>query len=217
MQRQLISAALAVIVFTVLLGLAYPLAITGISQVAFTHAADGSQITRDGKVVGSSLTGQDFSRPVLGKDGKPQKDADGNAVTEPDPKYFQERPSVTGYNPAGTYFANRGPNQVATRDLTRQHLQAFLALERPYDAGLTASDVPVDAATFSASGVDPHVSPANAAIQAHRIAAVRHLPLARVQHLIDAHTDDRSLGFLGEPGVNVVELNLQLDQEAPVS
>ena len=75
----------------------------------------------------------------------------------------------------------------------------------------------VDAATFSASGVDPHVSPANAAIQAHRIAAVRHLPLARVQHLIDAHTDDRSLGFLGEPGVNVVELNLQLDQEAPVS
>ena len=173
MQRQLISAALAVIVFTVLLGLAYPLAITGISQVAFTHAADGSQITRDGKVVGSSLTGQDFSKPVLGKDGKPAKDSDGNAVTEPDPRYFQERPSVTGYNPAGTYFSNRGPNSAVAAYAYRDNVRAYLDLERPYTPGLTAGKIPVDGVTTSASGVDPHISPATARLQVARVARER--------------------------------------------
>jgi potassium-transporting ATPase KdpC subunit len=213
MRRQLVTAVLAMLVFTVLLGLVYPLVVTGISQVAFNHAANGSEITQDGKVVGSELIGADYSRPVLGADGKPKKDSDGDPVTEPDPKEFQSRPSVSGNSATATYFANRGPNQVATRDLTKAHLDAYLALEKPYDTALVAGDVPVDAVTFSASGVDPHISQANARIQAHRIAAVRRLPLARVNQLIADNTDGRFLGVFGEPGVNVAVLNHVLDQE----
>jgi K+-transporting ATPase ATPase C chain len=214
MRKDLIRSSIAVVVFTVLLGLAYPLVMTGVSQVVFPGNADGSLIRQDGKVVGSHLLARDFSRPVLGADGKPEKDADGNPVTEPDPKYFQARPSATGYSGTATFFANRGPNQGSTRDLTRQHLEAYLQLERPFSPGLRASQVPVDAATFSASGVDPDISEANAAIQARRIAAVRRLPLARVRALIKEHTDGRALGIFGEPGVNVTDLNLALDQEA---
>jgi K+-transporting ATPase ATPase C chain len=213
-RRQLLTAVVAMVAFTLLLGLAYPLVVTGISQVAFNHAANGSKIEQDGKLVGSELLGGDYSRPVLAADGTPKKDADGEPVTEPDPRYFQSRPSVTGYSGTATYFANRGPNQAATRDLTRQHLQAFLDLNTPYDAGLTAQDVPVDAVTFSGSGVDPHISQANARIQAHRVAAVRKLPLAQVDQLVDDHTDGRFLGVFGEPGVNVATLNHALDQEA---
>jgi len=214
MRRQLLTAVVAMLAFTVLLGLAYPLVVTGIAQVAFPHAANGSQITQDGKLVGSELLGGDYSRPVLDAAGQPTKDADGEPVTEPDPRYFQSRPSVTGYSGTATYFANRGPNQAATRDLTRQHLQAFLALNAPYDAGLTAEDVPVDAVTFSGSGVDPHISQANARIQAHRVAAVRRLPPEQVDQLVADHTDGRFLGVFGEPGVNVATLNHALDQEA---
>jgi potassium-transporting ATPase KdpC subunit len=214
MRKDLIRSSIAVVVFTVLLGLAYPLVMTGVSQVVFPDKADGSLIRQDGKVVGSHLLARDFSRPVLGPDGKPRKDADGNPVTEPDPKYFQARPSATGYSATVTFFANRGPNQGSTRDLTRQHLVAYLALERPFSPGLKASQVPVDAATFSASGVDPDISKANAAIQARRVATVRKLPLARVRALIKANTDGRGLGIFGEPGVNVTDLNLALDQEA---
>ena len=214
MRKDLIRSSIAVVVFTVLLGLAYPLVMTGVSQVVFPGNADGSLIRQDGKVIGSHLLARDFSRPVLGADGKPEKDPEGNPVTEPDPKYFQARPSVTGYSGSTTYFANRGPNQASTRDLTRQHLEAYLQLERPFSPGLKASQVPVDAATFSASGVDPDISEANAAIQARRIASVRKLPLARVRELIKEHTDGRALGIFGEPGVNVTDLNLALDQEA---
>lgn len=214
MRKDLLRGSLVVIVLTVLLGLAYPLAMTGIAQVAFPDRADGSLIRQDGRVVGSTLLGQAWQRPVLDAAGRPEKDADGSDVTEPDPRYFQPRPSATGYSPSVTYFANRGPNQAATRDLTRQHLQAYLDLEQPYDPELTAADVPIDAATFSASGVDPHISKANAAIQARRIAAVRHLTPARVRQLIDDHTDGRGLGVFGEPGVNVTTLNHALDQEA---
>jgi K+-transporting ATPase ATPase C chain len=170
-----------------------------------------------GKVVGSSLLGQDFSRPVLDKNGKPMKDSDGNPIAEPDPKWFQERPSADSYNPAGTFFANRGPNQASAVVFYKEGLKSYLALERPYDAGLTAAQVPVDAVTTSASGVDPHISQANALIQAHRIAAVRHLSLARVNELIAQHTDGRFAGFLGEPGVNVLGLNIALDKEAPLT
>ncbi len=216
MRRDLVTSALAVVVFTLLLGLAYPFGVWAIGQVAFKHAADGSQIVMDGRLVGSSLLGQDFSMPVLDKHGKPERDARGNPVTQPDPKYFQERPSADRYNPAGTFFSNRGPNQASAVAFYRAGLASYLALERPYDPGLTAAQVPVDAVTTSASGVDPHISQANAAIQAHRIAAVRHLPLARVKQLIAAHTDGRFAGFLGEPGVNVLELNIALDKEAPV-
>src|SRR5690349_5951349 len=114
-----------------------------------------------------------------------------------------------------TGFSNRGPNSAVGRFFFRDQLAAYMALEGRFDPGLTKADVPVDAVTTSASGVDPHISKANAAIQAHRIAAVRHLPLARVDQLIADHTDGRFLGVIGEPGVNVLELNLALDKEAP--
>jgi K+-transporting ATPase ATPase C chain len=217
MRRDLTTSVLAVVVFTVLLGLLYPFAVWGIGQVAFPGKADGSQIHMNGKLIGSSLIGQDFSRPVIDRSGKPKEDEDGNVITEPDPKWFQGRPSATGYSPSATYFGNHGPNQGSTVELYKANLAGYLALERPYADGLTAAQVPVDAVTTSASGVDPHISQANALIQAHRIAAVRHLPLDRVSQLIDDHTDGRFAGLLGEPGVNVVELNIALDKEAPAT
>jgi K+-transporting ATPase ATPase C chain len=191
MRRDLVSSALAIVAMTITLGLAYPLAITGIAQVAFHGRANGSQIHRDGKLVGSRLLAQDFKG---------------------DPRYFQSRPSTaTGYAPDATAFTNLGPNSKDARDAFHKSLAAYLKRERPYDPGLTGRGVPVDAVTSSASGVDPHISPANAAIQAHRVASVRQLPLARVRQLISDHTDGRSLGVLGEPGVNVLELDLALD------
>lgn len=193
MSKDLLRGSLLVIAVTVLLGLVYPLAMTGVSQVVFPHKADGSLIRRDGKVVGSTLLAADV------KNAK---------------RYFHPRPSATGYSASVTYFANRGPNQAATRDLTRQHLDGYLATERPYSPGLTAAQVPADAATFSASGVDPDISKANAAIQARRVAAVRRVPLERVTELIAANTDGRGLGIFGEPGVNVTTLNQALDREA---
>jgi K+-transporting ATPase ATPase C chain len=214
MRKDLIRGSLVVVTLTVLLGLVYPLVMTAISQVAFPGKADGSLIRQHGQVVGSTLLGQAWQKPVLDAAGKPKIDAAGKAVTEPDPRYFQPRPSVTGYSASVTYFANRGPDQGSTRALTRQHLEAYLSLEKPYDPALTPPEVPVDAATFSASGVDPDISAANAAIQAHRIAAVRHLPLARVRQLIKQNTDGRGLGVFGEPGVNTTTLNHALDQEA---
>lgn len=216
MRRDLLTSLIGVVVLTVVLGVIYPLAITGISQVVFPGKANGSKLSVDGKVVGSSLIGQSFSRPVIGKDGKPKLDAEGEEVLAPDPAYFQPRPSATGYAPDVTYFSNLGPNSVEAREAVREYLAAYVALEKPYDHGLTKDRVPVDAVTESASGVDPHISQANAWIQAHRIAAVRKLPLARVDDLISAHTDGRFLGLLGEPGVNVLRLNIALDKEAPL-
>jgi potassium-transporting ATPase KdpC subunit len=214
MRRDLIASALAVLVFTVVFGLAYPLATTGAAQVLFPNKADGSQVMRDGKVVGSRLIGQEFQKPVLLPDGKPKTDKDGNPVLEPDPRYFQSRPSATGYSPSVTFFNNLGPNQKELRNMFRANLAAYLKRERPTDPGLRVSDVPVDAVTTSASGVDPQISQANARIQARRVARARNMPLARVSELIGHNTDGRALGFLGEPGVNVLELNLALDKEA---
>jgi K+-transporting ATPase ATPase C chain len=215
MRRDLISGLLAVIVLTVVLGVVYPLAVTGVAQVVFPGKADGSLIEVDGKVVGSSLIGQSFSRPLVGKDGKPVLDGEGEEALAPDTAYFQPRPSATGYSGNVTYFANVGPNSVEGREEVRENLASYVALEKPYDRGLTKDRVPVDAVTNSASGVDPHISEANARIQAHRIAAVRKLPLAQVEDLVSAHTDGRFLGLLGEPGVNVLMLNIALDKEAP--
>jgi K+-transporting ATPase ATPase C chain len=206
MRRDLISALLAVLVMTVLLGVAYPLVVTGIAQVGFPGNANGQQIKAGGKVVGSRLVGQ----AVVIDTGR--KDKDGNPITRPDPRYFQPRPSPTGYNPAATFFSNRGPNQVSARDFFHEQLQAYLGFEGSYSPGLTAASVPVDAVTTSGSGVDRHISEANAAIQAHRIASVRHLPLAQVTALVHRYTDGRFLGVFGEPGVNVTELNLALDR-----
>jgi len=194
MRRDLTTSVLAVVVFTLLLGVAYPIGVWAIGQVAFNDAANGSQIHLNGRLVGSSLLGQNFS---------------GRRAAA----YFQSRPSQTDYDPAGTFFSNRGPNQASAVAFYKQQLARYLARERRYDPGLTKADVPVDAVTTSGSGVDPHISQANALIQAHRVAAVRDLDLARVHQLIDEHTDGRFVGFLGEPGVNVLELNIALDQE----
>ena len=212
MRRDLVTSVLAILAVTVVFGLAYPLVVTGISQVAFHGRAGGSLIHQDGKVVGSRLLAQDFRKPVLGANGKPKTDKDGNPILTPDTRYFQPRPSTaTSYNAASTAFTNLGPNSKAARDTFKANLQAYLRLEGRFNPGLKAAQVPVDAVTSSASGVDPQISVANADIQARRVAAVRRLPLAQVSQLIDANTDGRSLGVLGEAGVNVLELNLALD------
>lgn len=194
MRRDLLTSLLAVIALTVALGLVYPLAITGIAQVAFPSAANGSKVSLDGRVVGSELIGQEFK---------------GKA-------YFHSRPSATEYSADVTFFGNAGPNSAELRDAIRENLAAYVKREKPYDKTLTREQVPVDAVTESASGVDPHISPANARIQAHRIAAVRRLPLTEVEELVSDHTDDRSLGVLGEAGVNVLQLNIALEEEAPL-
>lgn len=213
MRKDLTTSLLAIIVMTVFLGLVYPLAITGISQVVFPGKADGSKVSFDGKVVGSSLIGQSFSRPLLDKNGKPVLDEE-EEVLVPIRSYFQPRPSATGYSGNVTYFGNAGPNSAEAREEVREYMKSYLQLEKPFDKSLTSEGIPVDAVTQSASGVDPHISEANARIQAHRIAAVRHIPLTQVEDLIAAHTDGRFLGVLGEPGVNVLELNIALDEEA---
>jgi potassium-transporting ATPase KdpC subunit len=213
MRRDLLTAFLAVIVLTILFGLAYPLVVTGISQVAFHGRANGEQVKVNGRLVGSKLIAQDFRVPVIGKNGKPEVDKDGNPILTPDKRYFQPRPSTaTNYNAAASAFTNLGPNSKDARDTFKANLDGYLQLERPFDPGLKARHVPIDAVTSSASGVDPQISQANAAIQAHRIAAMRRLPLATVQKLIERYTDGRFLGVLGEPGVNVLELNLALDR-----
>jgi len=191
MRRAAVSSILAVIGFTLVFGLAYPLAMTGIAQLAFPGKANGSRLSANGRLVGSSLIGQDFAH---------------------DRRYFQSRPSQTGYAANATAFSNLGPNSVAEREAVRRNLAAYLRLEKPYDRSLTREGVPVDAITMSASGVDPEISPANARIQAHRVAALRRLPLSRVEELIGAHTSGRFLGVFGEPGVNVLKLNLALDR-----
>ena len=207
--KDLTTGAIAIVLFTIVLGIGYPLAITGLAQVAFGDKANGSQIKQGDNVVGSRLIG--VSQTL--DSGK--KDADGAPITKPDPAYFQPRPSATGYSAEATFFANRGPNSAAARLFYRDGLAAYLALEGPYNPGLTTAGVPVDAVTASASGVDPHISKANAEIQARRVAAVRKLALQRVQQLIGDSTDGRFFGVIGEPGVNVPELNLALGKEAP--
>jgi potassium-transporting ATPase KdpC subunit len=220
MKNNIVTSIIAIIVFTVLLGLVYPLAITGISQVAFPGDANGQQIHLNGKLVGSKLIGQNFSSPVIGKNGKPEE-KEGELVTEADPRYFQTRPSATeggADNAAASTFSNHGPNSVKTKEANEENIKAYLELNKnpttktEYDPGLTVARIPVDAVNSSASGLDPEISPANAWIQAHRVAAVRRLSLATVDGLIAKHTSGRGLGFSGEEGVNVLELNLALDR-----
>ena len=216
MRRDIVGSVVAIVVLTIGFGLVYPLVMTGVAQVTFKDQANGSQVERNGKVVGSSLIGQDFRKPVLDANGQPTKDQDGNPVLEADPAWFQSRPSQSSYSASVTFFSNLGPNQKDLADQVKANLDSYLALERPFTPGLIADRVPVDAVTSSASGVDPHISAANARIQANRIAAVRKAPLDRVLALIRDHTDGRSLGVLGEPGVNVLALNLALDKEFPL-
>jgi K+-transporting ATPase ATPase C chain len=215
MKRDIITSAIGILVLTLILGILYPLLMTGISQGVFPGNANGQQIKVGGKLVGSRIIGQQFADQVV-KNGKPQVDKMGNPVTNPDPKYFQSRPSATvpPYAANGSTFSNLGPNNTATRDAIVANIQAYLALEKPYVPSLTAAHVPVDAVNTSGSGLDPDISQANARIQAHRIAAVRHLTLAQVYSLIDKYTHGRGLGFSGERGVDVLELNLALDRIA---
>ena len=191
MVRDLKSSVIAVVVLTLVLGLGLPALFTGFAQVAFSSQADGSLIKVDGTIVGSRLAAQGFAKA----------------------KYFHERPSATSpaYNAGATTFANLGPTNPDLAKAVKTQAAAILKLERPYNPGMTFHDIPVDAVTTSGSGIDPDISPAYAALQSHRVAAVRHVPLATVQQLISDNTDGRSWGFFGEPGVNVLKLNLALD------
>lgn len=193
--RSIGRAILAAVAITVVFGFAFPLLVTGVAQLFFQDKANGSLITVNGRVVGSRLEAQAFTKPI----------------------YFHPRPSGTTppYDGALTTFANLGPTNPALGRNVAAQAKAILKLEGPYNPGLTLGDIPVDAVTTSGSGIDPDISPAYAELQARRIAAMRRLPLSRVQSLISQKTDDRSLGFLGEPGVNVLALNLALDREAP--
>jgi K+-transporting ATPase ATPase C chain len=195
MLRDLRASVIAIVVLTLAFGFAYPAVMTGFAQIAFKDKANGSLITRDGKIVGSRLAAQEFKSP----------------------RYFHERPSGTSpaYNAGATTFANLGPTNPDLAKNVKAAAAAILKLERPYNRRLVIGDIPVDAVTTSGSGIDPDISPAYAQLQSRRIADVRKLPLASVQQLIDENTDGRSLGFLGEPGVNVLKLNLALDREAP--
>src|SRR6516164_9513853 len=180
MRRDVITAAIAIVVFTILLGLVYPLFITGVAQVAFPGNANG-------QLVGSRIVGQNFGTPVLEKNGKP-KEVKGAVVTEPDPRYFQGRPSATEggtYNAAASTFSNHGPNSTRTEEANAENIKSYLELntapnKHEYDPGLTVAKIPVDAVNTSGSGLDPEISPANARIQAYRIATVRGLSLAAV-------------------------------------
>ena len=186
-------STIAVVVLTLVFGIAYPVVVTGLSQLVFSDKADGSLIERDGKVVGSKLAAQAFTKP----------------------EYFHPRPSATTpeYNAAATTFANLGPTNPDLAKAVRERAQAILKLEGPYNPGLRIGDIPVDAVTTSASGIDPHISPANARLQSARIAQVRGISAESVSELIDENTDGRWLGIFGEPAVNVLELNLSLDEE----
>ncbi len=213
LKRDAVRALIAALLIVVVGGVIYPLVMTGIGQLAFPHEVNGSEVRVGGRLVGSAIIGQSFASPVY-KHGK-LVEKDGVVETTPDPRYFQGRPSATEggeYNAAASTFSNLGPNSIATKEAISEHIKAYLELNRPYDPGLRPANVPVDAANSSASGLDPEISVANADIQALRVAAVRRIPLARVKGLIGTYTSSRFLGFSGEEGVNVLELNLALDR-----
>jgi K+-transporting ATPase ATPase C chain len=213
MRRDIVTSAIGILVLTVLLGLVYPLVITGLGQGLFPGNANGQKVYVHGKLVGSKIVGQAFADAKM-KNGKVVEEK-GAVVTEADPRYFQTRPSATeggADNAAASTFSNLGPNSKATKEAIEEHVKGYLELEKPYVPDLTAAKVPVDAANSSASGIDPEISAANARIQAHRVAAVRHVSLGVVDGLVSKYTDGRGLGFSGESGVNVLELNLALDR-----
>ena len=189
---ELRSSVVAVVLSTVVLGLGFPAVMTGIGQLFFAHEAQGSLIEKNGRVVGSELAAQSFTKP----------------------QYFHERPSATSpeYNAGATTFANLGPTNPDLAKAIKERVAAILKLEGPYNPGLTVHGIPVDAVTTSGSGIDPDISPAYAQLQSRRVAAVRHMSREQVRHLISDNMDDRSLAFFGEPGVNVLKLDLALDR-----
>jgi K+-transporting ATPase ATPase C chain len=190
MRRQLVPAIVAMVVFTVALGLVYPLVMTAIGQVAFNDKVNGSIIERDGQAVGSELIGQQFTEPV----------------------YFSPRPSPVGedgYDASTSGGSNLGPTNPDLLAAVAERVAAYR------NANGLSDDVavPVDAVTASGSGLDPHISVANARLQAARVAEARGLDVGEVLALVDEHTEGQALGFLGERGVNVVQVNLALDEQ----
>jgi len=187
LRRQLLPALMMLVILSVVTGVVYPLLVAGVGQVAFHDKANGSLITRNGTVVGSKLIGQGFVAP----------------------KYFHSRPSAAGagYDATSSGASNLGPTNPALASAVQDRVKAYRA-----ENGLPDTQaVPVDAVTGSGSGLDPHISIANARLQAPRVAQARAMTVAAVLRLVERSTDGRSLAILGEPGVNVLELNLALD------
>jgi K+-transporting ATPase ATPase C chain len=180
--RELRTAVIAAVALTIVFGLAYPLAMTGVAQVFWPEKADGDP----------TLIAKDYSKDVSA---------------------FQARPSVTDYAPDATFFNNQGPNQRALADQQKGYMDDYLKRERPFTPGLTAADVPPDAVTTSASGVDPDISYDNACIQANRVAEERGMRLEEVLALVDDATSRPLLGLSGPKSVNVVKLNDALEAQ----
>jgi potassium-transporting ATPase KdpC subunit len=218
MRAQILAAVRAVLVFTVLLGLAYPLAVTLISQAAFGDEADGSLVRREGEVVGSELLGQTFSSPeyFYGRPSAAGAGASGSEIdlVDPDGEPTGETmlASADDISTAASGASNLGPTNEDLLATIEERIATYRDENGLDDDAL----VPVDAVTASGSGVDPHISVANARLQAARVADERGLSEDEVLALVDDHTTGRALGFLGEKGVNVLELNLALDEQAPV-
>jgi K+-transporting ATPase ATPase C chain len=192
MLAELKPAILITIVMTVLTGILYPLVMTGAAQVIFPHQANGSIATANGKVIGSTLIGQNFTKP----------------------EYFHPRPSAAGekgYDPTSSGASNLGPTNPALADRVKKDAPAFRKDNPDY-----SGPIPADAITTSASGLDPDISPANATAQAARVAKARNVSTDRITQLVASNTKGRQFGFLGEPRVNVLELNMALDQSIPL-
>lgn len=185
MKTQLRPAITLLALFTIITGVVYPVLVTGIAQMAFPHQANGSLIERDGAVIGSELIGQQFD----------------------DPKYFWGRPSAAGYNAAASSGSNYGAMNPALLDSVQARIDTIKAADPD-----NTLPIPVDLVTASGSGLDPHISVASALYQVHRVASARGLDEADVVALVDQYTEGRQFGFLGEPRVNVLLLNLALDQ-----
>ena len=202
--RQHIVALRGLLIFTVICGIAYPVVMWGVAQVAFHNQANGSLVSYHGRVVGSSLLCQEFT------------DAKGNPL----PQYFQPRPSNAvnsavktdyGCDPLFSAASNLGPNNPVLIQEIKARQKQIAAFDH-----VKISQIPADAVTASGSGLDPGISPQNAAIQVNRVAAARHVSPAQVNALVAQNTQGRTLGFLGEPQVNVLTLNIALDQKYPV-
>jgi potassium-transporting ATPase KdpC subunit len=201
--RQHVAALRGLLLFTVICGIVYPVVMLGVAQVAFHHQANGSLVSFNGHVVGSSLLCQEFV------------DAKGNPL----PQYFQPRPSAAvnsasktdyGCDPGFSAASNLGPDNPALVTLIKQRQKQIAAFDH-----VKISQIPPDAVTASASGLDPYISPQNAAIQLNRVATARHASPAAIMALVNQYTQGRTLGFLGEPRVNVLNLNIALNQKFP--
>ena len=199
------AALRALLVLTVVTGVIYPLAVWGVTQAAFHDKANGSQVKVDGKTVGSSLLGQNFNLPK-------KHPGDPNETAQPDPKWFQPRPSAAGtdgYDTTASGASNLGPTNPKLTQTIEDRRKQVAQFNR-----VSPTKVPVDAVTASGSGLDPDISPEYAQLQVNRVAQARHLDPAKVAQLVADHTDGRQLGFLGNPTVNVLELDIALQKIA---